>query len=141
MMHAGGDVMMAEAKRTTPVQRILLAERNSMMGSALGILLGREPGVQVVGQTNDAHELLNAARATRPDAVLLDWDLPGWQAATMVAELLSVSPRMVLVGLCTRPERCDEVLAAGAKACLTLVDPPSKVLAVLRAVLCEASQS
>jgi DNA-binding NarL/FixJ family response regulator len=133
--------MMAEVKRLKTARRILLAERNSMLGSALGILLGREPGVQVVGEVNDAQELLDAARASRPDAVLLDWDLPGWQAETMLDALRTLSPGVVVVGLCTRPERCHEVLAAGAIACLSLVDPPLRVLQVLRAVLGDAVQS
>jgi DNA-binding NarL/FixJ family response regulator len=128
-------MMTAEVKRQTQARRILLAERNSMLGSALGILLAHEPGVQVVGQTNDAEGLLSAARGSRPDAVVLDWDLPGWQAETMLETLRSLSPAVRVVGLCTRPERCPEVLAAGAIACLSLVDPPARVLAVLRAAL------
>jgi DNA-binding NarL/FixJ family response regulator len=128
-------VTTAEAKPANPVRRILLAERNSMLGSALGLLLGREPGVQVVGETTDAEGLLNAARVSRPDAVVLDWDLPGWQAETMLAALNVFSPGVIVVGLCTRPERCRDVLAAGARACLSLLDPPVRVLAVLRDVL------
>ena len=56
--------------------RILLADEQTRVRSALQALLQQEPGVNIVGEAREAKELLAQLGATQPDLLLLDWGLP-----------------------------------------------------------------
>ena len=60
--------------------RVLLADDQVKVRFALRVLLERQPDVAVVGEASDARELVDQLAATRPDALLLDWELPGLAA-------------------------------------------------------------
>ena len=57
--------------------RILMAEDQGMVRGALATLLGLEPDFEVVAQVARGDEVLDAARAVRPDIALLDIEMPG----------------------------------------------------------------
>ena len=56
---------------------IVLASAQLDLRLALEILLREEPGTRVVGTASEAASLRSLLQASRPDMVLLDWDLPG----------------------------------------------------------------
>ncbi|MCZ7674175.1 MAG: response regulator transcription factor [Chloroflexi bacterium] len=64
--------------------RVLLADDQMRVRSALRLLLEQEPGFQVVGEAADATGLLLAATEKAPDLLLLDWELPGLPAAQLL---------------------------------------------------------
>jgi DNA-binding NarL/FixJ family response regulator len=112
--------------------RVLVVDRDRAVASALRLLLGREPGMRVVGVADDLEGALAGAAALRPDAVLLDWELPGLWADGAVPTLRTVCPGAVLIALSTRPERRREAEEAGADTFVSKVDAPRDLLAVLR---------
>jgi len=61
--------------------RVFIADDQPNVRSALRLLLEQDPGVSVVGEAAEAEGLLAGVRATRPDLLLSDWELPGLQAA------------------------------------------------------------
>jgi DNA-binding NarL/FixJ family response regulator len=56
--------------------RVLLADDQAKVHSALRLLLGEQPGWRIVGEVVNARALATALRAACPDVVLLDWGLP-----------------------------------------------------------------
>lgn len=114
--------------------RVLLADDQSQVRSALQILLNQEPDVSIVGETEDAGGLLVQVRAIHPDLILLDWGLPGLRTMGSLQALREICPTLLVIALSGRPEACDEALAAGADAFVSKVDPPEQLLATLRAV-------
>jgi len=129
--------------------RIFLADDQAKVCSALRLLLEQEPGLSVVGEAAEAKDLLAQVQRTRPDLVLLDWELPGLRAPRsstpsagsgissgqrLLAALHSLSCRPKVIALSGHLEAREEALAAGADAFVSKGDPPERLLTTLRTV-------
>ena len=120
--------------------RVLIADDQPQVRSALRLLLKQEPGVTVVGEAEDTQQALELAAGQRPDLVLLDWELPGpWSAGPLknagqrlLPALRARCPRVTVVALSGRPEARQAALDAGADAFVSKGDPPERVLATVK---------
>ena len=119
--------------------RILLADDQAKVRSALRLCLEQEPGMSVMGEATDADELLAQVRTACPDIVLLDWELPGLQAANpstgsgqgLLSALRTLCPCLKVIALSGRPETRQVALPAGADAFVSKGDPPEQLLAAV----------
>ena len=119
--------------------RVLIADDQPQVRSALRLLLKQEPGVAVVGEAENVEEALELATARRPDLVLLDWELPGLRAADLskkaklglLPALRARCPRVKVVALSGRSEARQAALAAGADIFVSKGDPPERLLAAV----------
>ncbi len=111
--------------------RILLADDQPKVRSALRLLLEQEPEMSVVGEAAEVEDLLAQVEATQPDLVLLDWELPGLQAADLLPTLRSLHPRLKVIALSGRLEARQAALTAGAEAFVSKGDPPERLLAAV----------
>jgi DNA-binding NarL/FixJ family response regulator len=114
--------------------RLLLADDQPHVRFALRALLERQAGIQVVGEAGNWEALLSQSSATCPDAVLLDWGLPGATEAGPLSDLREACPETVVIVLSGRPEARPAALNAGADAFVSKTDPPQQLLAVLRSL-------
>lgn len=122
--------------------RVLLADDQAEVRSALRLLLEQGAGLTVVGEAAEAGDLLAQARGLVPDLVLLDWELPGKPATDgtrpgecpLLVALRSCYPRPLVVVLSGRPEAQRAALAAGADAFVSKGDPPERLLTTLHAL-------
>jgi two-component system response regulator DesR len=81
------------------VIRLLLADDQAMIRSALSALLQLEPDFEVVATVGRGDEVLPAAKAHRPDVALLDIEMPGLdglEAAKALAEEVPTCRALVL---------------------------------------------
>jgi DNA-binding NarL/FixJ family response regulator len=113
--------------------RVLLADNQVEVRSALRFLLEQEPEIDIVGETAEAQDLLSQAEIAQPDLVLLDWELPGSLVAELLFALRARCAQMKVVALSGRPEARQEALAAGIDAFVSKGDPPEYLLTVLHA--------
>jgi DNA-binding NarL/FixJ family response regulator len=119
--------------------RVLLADDQSQVRSALRLLLEQEPELSIVGEVATAGELLTQIEETCPDVVLLDWELPGLRTAepsissgqSLLSALRTFCPHLLVIALSGRPEACQAALAAGADAFVSKGDPPERLLAAV----------
>ncbi len=115
--------------------RILLADDEVNVRSALRLLLEQQPNVSVLNEAADADGLLAALAdpaAEPPDLILFDWELPGIAPAGGVARMRSLCPRARILALSGRPESYRAALAAGVDAFVSKGDPPERLVATLR---------
>lgn len=112
--------------------RILLADDQKKVCSALQLLLGLEPGVEIVGETAEARHLLQQVEQTLPDVILLDWELPGFSPNGLLHRLHALFPGLKVIALSGRPEARQAALEAGVDAFVSKCDPPDRLLAALR---------
>ena len=112
--------------------RVLLADDQSKVRSALRLLLEQEPEVSVMGEAADAWELLALIETMCPDLVLLDWELPGLQEADLLPLLRARCAHLQVIALSGRPEACQAALAAHADAFVSKGNPPERLLAAVR---------
>jgi chemotaxis response regulator CheB len=92
--------------------RILIADDDPHVRSALRLLLENEPHISIVGEAATGEMLVEQAVASCCDVVLLDWDLPGLPAGYL-AGLRAVCPDCRVVALSGRPEHGREARLAG----------------------------
>jgi DNA-binding NarL/FixJ family response regulator len=112
--------------------RVLLADDQPKVRSALRLLLGQQPDLEVVGEAAEAESLLVQVKELCPDLVLLDWELPGFAADDLLPALREICPRVTVIALSGRPEARRAALAAGADAFVSKGDPPERLLAAVR---------
>lgn len=112
--------------------RILLADDQTQVLTALQILLKHQSNMQVVGEASEAQTLLAQIEQTNPDLILLDWNLPDLAAIGSVTGLRRTRPNLLIVVLSGRPESRREALAAKANAFVSKIDQPERLLAVLQ---------
>jgi CheY-like chemotaxis protein len=93
--------------------RVLLADDQAKVRSALRLLLEQEPGLSVVGDAVETEELLAQAEALCPDLMLLDWELPGLQTADPLRALRAGCPNLKVIAVSGRPEARRASLAGG----------------------------
>jgi DNA-binding NarL/FixJ family response regulator len=56
--------------------RVLIADDQAMVREGLAVLLGAQPGIEVVGEAVDGGDAVEKAAALRPDVVLMDVRMP-----------------------------------------------------------------
>jgi DNA-binding NarL/FixJ family response regulator len=111
--------------------RILLADDQPKVCSALRLLLSQQPGIEVVGETAEADTLLANVENTDPDLILLDWELPGLSRNGGFSALRARYPNLKVIALSGRPEARGIALKAGADAFVSKVEPPEHLLGAL----------
>ena len=112
--------------------RILLADDDPKVCSALRLLLENEPGISIAGECATADELVEQVARTRADIVLLDWGLPELRANGAVRQLRASHPECQVVALSGRPEDREDAQRAGVVRFVCKGDPPESLLAVVR---------
>jgi DNA-binding NarL/FixJ family response regulator len=112
--------------------RVLLADDQLNVRSALRLLLEQESEFQVMGEVADATGLLMAAAEKEVDVVLLDWELPGLPADQLLRLLWYERPSLKIIAMSSRPEAQPAALDMGAQAFVSKNDPPERVLAAIR---------
>ena len=112
--------------------RIILADPNRKTLWALKTVLKEERGMEVIGEAEDAQQLLGVAEINSADLVLLDRRLPGAAIEDLIAELHALEPRPVVVGMSSDTEDGRFMLKAGADAFLSKGERPDWMLNTLR---------
>ncbi|ROQ69892.1 LuxR family two component transcriptional regulator [Streptomyces sp. 840.1] len=101
---------------STPV-RIVVADDERMVRTALRVILDAETGLEVVGEAATGAEAVSVVRALRPDVVLMDVRMPetdGIRATERILALVDPAPRVVVVTTFEHDAYVYEALRAGA---------------------------
>jgi DNA-binding NarL/FixJ family response regulator len=116
----------------SPAQvRVLLADDQPKVRSALRLLIEQEMAFDVVDEAGAADELVRRIVNSEPHIVLLDWELPGLPDAHKLDPVRLVGPGVHVIALSGQPEARQAALAEGADAFVSKSDPPDCVLRAL----------
>jgi len=112
------------------VIRLLLADDQTLVRSALAALLELEDDFEVVAQVGRGDEVVSAALATRPDLALLDIEMPGMDGLAAAAAISKELPTCQLIMLTSfgRPGYLRRAMEAGASG-FVVKDAPAEQLA------------
>jgi two-component system response regulator DesR len=110
--------------------RLLLADDQELVRSALCALMDLEDDFEVVASVGRGDEVAAAALANRPDVALLDIEMPGLDGLAAAAVLASQVPacRVVILTTFGRAGYLRRAMEAGA-AGFVVKDAPAAVLA------------
>ncbi|MCC3769362.1 response regulator transcription factor [Streptomyces sp. UNOC14_S4] len=105
-----------------PPLRIVVADDEGMVRSALRAILGAEPDMEVVGEATTGAEAVPLVRRLRPDIVLMDVRMPEIDGIRATEQLLSdtlePAPRIIVVTTFENDAYVYEALRAGASGFL-----------------------
>ena len=120
----------------TPV-RVLLADDHALVRAGIRALLQNLEGVAVVAETGNGAEVLEFARAHRPDVVLLDISMPGLGGLEVSAQLRDALPevRVVMLSMHANEEYVLQALRAGAAGYMLKDSATAELELALKAVM------
>lgn len=101
--------------------RVVLADDERMVRTALRVILEAEPDLTVVGEAATGAEAVSVVRAVRPDVVLMDVRMPeidGIRATEQILGSPGPSPRVVVVTTFENDSYVYEALRVGASGFL-----------------------
>jgi DNA-binding NarL/FixJ family response regulator len=113
------------------MMKILLADDNPEVRSALRLLLEQEPLLAIVMEVSDTQGLLVHLGEDCPMVVLLDWELPGLHSSDAMRLVRSRCPEMKVIALSSKFEARQEALAARVDAFVSKAEPPERILSTV----------
>ncbi|HEX2902406.1 MAG TPA: response regulator transcription factor [Jatrophihabitans sp.] len=116
--------------------RLLLADDQAMVRSALAALLSMESDFEVVAEVGRGDEVVAAATEHRPDVALLDIEMPGLDGLAAAAALGQALPAVRVIILTTfgRPGYLRRAMESGALGFVVKDDPAERLAAAIRRV-------
>lgn len=116
--------------------RLLLADDEHLIRTALAQMLDLEDGLEVVAQAADGDEAVAAAAKHRPDVAVLDLQMPGRDGIAVAEALAGTLPdcRVVIVTSHGRPGHLKRALAAGVVGFLPKTASARTLAEVIRTV-------
>jgi DNA-binding NarL/FixJ family response regulator len=116
--------------------RVLLVDDDDLMRAGLRAVLRSDPTIEVVGEAANGRAAVAAARAKRPDVVLMDVRMPDLDGIAATREVVAVSPeaRVVILTTFEQDDYIFGALSAGASGFLLKRTSPEELLAAIHTV-------
>jgi DNA-binding NarL/FixJ family response regulator len=102
------------------VIKILIADDNELIRRGLRRLLQTHDGWEVCGEASSGQEAIQKSRELAPDAIVLDFLMPGLNGIETAWEIAEISPKIpiLLWTLYASPQILDMARSAGITAVL-----------------------
>ncbi len=114
--------------------RVLLVDDHAMVRSGFAMVLSVEDDIEVVGQAADGQQAIELARATRPDVVLMDVQMPRMDGIEATRQLVAEDlGHVVILTTFDRDDYLFDALGAGASGFLLKNAGPEQLLDAVRA--------
>jgi DNA-binding NarL/FixJ family response regulator len=114
--------------------RLLLADDHAIV--ARGLLLLLTDSFDVIGTVGDGPALVEAATAHRPDVIVADISMPGFDGITAVRRIRAagIESRIVMLTMYADPDLAQEAIAAGANGFVIKHAAGEELIRAIRAV-------
>jgi DNA-binding NarL/FixJ family response regulator len=118
------------------VIRVVLADDQPLVRTGLRMILGAEPGLEVVAEAGNGREALKAVEAEHPDVVLMDVRMPELDGieATRAITAMPEPPRVLVLTTFDLDEIVYDALRAGASGFLLKDAPEERLVTAIRVV-------
>ncbi|MEE1618079.1 response regulator transcription factor [Brachybacterium sp. J153] len=118
------------------VTRVGLIDDDSLVRAGLAMILGADPGIEVVGQGSDGAEAVELVHKHRPDVLLMDVRMPKLDgiAATRAVSALTNPPKIIMLTTFDMDEYVFQALEAGASGFLLKDTPPQDLARAVHVV-------
>ena len=113
------------------MMRIVVADDQAAVRSALMLLLEHDDLFQVVGEADCADSLLRLAVQIEADLLLLDWELPGLACEVVNAVVEEKRPFSHIIAMSSHPEAENAARSAGIHHFLSKSEPPDRVREII----------
>jgi two-component system nitrate/nitrite response regulator NarL len=101
--------------------RVLIVDDDDRLRDVLSLYIDYEDGLQVAGTAADAAEATHLAATLRPDAIVLDYHMPGVDGIAAIPALRDAAPdvRIVMFSADDDREASAAAMACGAAGYVT----------------------
>jgi DNA-binding NarL/FixJ family response regulator len=116
--------------------RVLIVDDDTLIRTGLGLILGSQSDLEVVGEAADGEVAIAQVRALRPDVVLMDIQMPrmnGLDATVALAKLVP-PPRVLILTTFEIDEYVFQALRSGASGFVLKRTPAEELIAAIRIV-------
>ncbi|GAA1505744.1 response regulator [Nocardioides humi] len=94
--------------------RVLVADDDALLRAGLAVVVGTDPGLELVGEAADGLDAVRTAGEVAPDVVLMDVRMPGVDGIEATRRILALGGGTRVLVLTTFPD--DEYVAAALRA-------------------------
>ena len=115
--------------------RILLADDQERVRYGLRTLLRQQPGWKVIGEAENAMDLLALAKVLDPDIVLLDWNLPDMPGEKVLFSRRRIDQNFPIIVLSGEIQVKNTALEAGANAFFSKTNSPDQLVKSIQNVM------
>lgn len=123
--------------------RVFIADDSRVIVERLTDLLNEVPGVQFAGQASDVPQAIRSILETKPDAVILDLQMPGGSGLEVLRAIRRTYPSLCVL-ICTNfpyPQYRAECISAGANFFLDKSKEFEKIPAIFRDLISQEAKS
>lgn len=116
--------------------RIVIADDHTIVREGLKQLLAGDPGLEVVGEARDGHEVMQRVRELDFDVLMLDLSMPGRSGIDLIKQAKAEKPKLRILVLSMHEEHQYAVRAirAGASGYLTKESASTQLISALHRV-------
>ncbi len=116
--------------------RVMIVDDHFVVRSGLVASLELEEGIDVVAEAESGEEAVEHFAGSRPDVVLMDLQLPGWNGIETTERLLELDPaaRVLVFSTFARDDEIQSALDTGALGFLQKTAGRDELIAALRRV-------
>ena len=116
--------------------RVLIADDQALVRTGFRLILGGEPGIEVVGEAGDGGEAARLAAELQPDVVLMDVRMPEVDGIEATRRIVvdETSPRVLVLTTFDLDDIVYDALRAGASGFLLKDAPEERLLTAIQVV-------
>ena len=130
------------AKKQAPARagkrKVLLVDDHPVLREGLTVRINRETDLTVCGEAAGAREARRAVARLHPDIVVVDLSLPDGHGLELIKNLRAHYADLLILVFSMHDESlyAERALRAGARGYVMKQEPPERLLAAIRSVLC-----
>ncbi len=119
-----------------PKTQVLIVDDHDAVRQALGVLLGLEKDIRVVGEAKDGQEAVERAERLSPDVVVMDFALPGMDGLEATKLIRSKNPKVKVIVLSVYNEssHAERVKEVGIERWISKNLPPQRLIDTIREI-------
>ena len=116
--------------------RVVMADDQPIVRRGIALLLQRETGIEVVEETSDGSETVDAVKRLRPDVVLMDIDMPGMSGLDATRRINEMFPNLpvLILTIYDREDLLYQALQSGARGYMLKTADVDELMAAIRTV-------
>lgn len=116
--------------------RLVIVDDDPLVRTGLGLILGGNADLEVIGEACDGVEALSVVAEKKPDVVLMDIRMPKLDGLSATTQILAKpdAPKIIVLTTFDSDDMVLKALQAGASGFLLKDTPPDRMVDAIRAV-------